>query len=172
MLWWRKRQPFDRTGVREVCAKQATSARAGRSRRFGSELFAMKMTFSITPDYTTVIPDVSPQTSEAVLWGSFPLSPASWLSPPHCPVCLLFPAAHGDRNRDSALPHACALSIPFCSPNSYLLRARFQIEHAQGTGKMRVGYHSVAKYILSNDCPARKCSRFKLRTPVNWHISN
>lgn len=104
--------------------------------------------------------------------GELPLSPASWLSPPHCPVCLLFPAAHGDRNRDSALPHACTLSIHFCSPNSSLLRARFQIEHAQGTGKMRVGYHLVARYFQSNDCPARKCSRFKLRTPVNWRISN
>lgn len=103
--------------------------------------------------------------------GELPSVPCIMAVPTPLP-CLPFVPGSADRNRDSALPHACALSIPFCSPNSYLLRARFQIEHAQGTGKMRVGYHLVARYILSNDCPARKCSRFKLRTPVNWHISN
>lgn len=102
--------------------------------------------------------------------GELPLSPASWLSPPHCPVCLLFPAAQTETVTPPSHTHALYPSLSVHQTS--LLRARFQIEHAQGTGKMRVGYHLVARYILSNDCPARKCSRFKLRTPVNWHISN
>lgn len=146
---------------------------AGRSRPFGSELFAVKMTFSITPTLYHSRPRRQPPNSGSRALGERPSVPCFTAVPAPLPRLPFVPGSARDGSRDAAIPtHTRALSVPFWSPHPDLPKAPVPKRpcKSHGTDESRLS-------VRCQDRPERRSpsqevqSRFRLRTPGNGRRS-